>query len=162
MGEVYRAHDPKLGRDVALKILPRELAHDPDRRARMLREARAAASLNHPGICTIHDVGEADVQMYIAMEVIDGQSLSARLIEGPLPFEEVVRIALQLADAVAHERGNPQRRAAAASGTRAGATGSGHRPLPRQSARTTLSAGGRSGSRPRRFQATLRLMNFPQ
>jgi serine/threonine-protein kinase len=102
MGEVYRAHDVKLGRDVALKILPRQLADDADRRARMMREARAAASLNHPGICTIHDVGEADGQIYIAMEVIEGQSLSARLAERSLPFDEILRITLQLTDAVAH------------------------------------------------------------
>ena len=64
MGEVYRAHDAILGRDVALKVLLRELADEPDRRARLLQEARAAASLNHPNICTIHEVGEADGQAY--------------------------------------------------------------------------------------------------
>ena len=102
MGEVYRALDAKLGRDVALKLLPRELADDPDRRARMLREARAAASLNHPNICTIYEVGEADGHHFIAMEVIDGQPLSHRLAEGPLSLDEVLPIAVQLADAVAH------------------------------------------------------------
>jgi serine/threonine protein kinase len=102
MGEVYRGHDAKLGRDVALKLLPRELADDPGRRARMLGEARAAASLNHPNICTVHDVGEADGHIYIAMEVIEGRPLSTRLAEGPVPLDEVLRIALQLADAVAH------------------------------------------------------------
>ena len=102
MGEVYRAHDAKLGRDVALKLLPRDLADDPDRRARMVREARAAASLNHPNICTIYEVGEADGQHFIAMEVIDGQRLSHRLAERLLSLDEVLPIAVQLADAVAH------------------------------------------------------------
>jgi serine/threonine protein kinase len=92
MGEVYRAHDEKLGRDVALKFLPRAVADDPDRRAGMVREARAAAALNHPNICTIHDVGDADGLTYIAMEVIEGQPLSARLAERPLPIDEVLRI----------------------------------------------------------------------
>jgi serine/threonine-protein kinase len=102
MGEVYRAHDTKLGRDVAVKVLPREVADEPGRRTQLLREARAAASLNHPNICTIYEVGEADGRAYIAMEVIEGQPLSRRLNEGPLPSEEVVRCGLQLADALAH------------------------------------------------------------
>ena len=102
MGEVYRAHDIKLGRDVALKVLPQGLADDPERRARLLREARAAAALNHPNICTIHDVGEAEGHVYIAMEVVEGQPLNRRLDPGPMPSEEVVRYALQLADALAH------------------------------------------------------------
>jgi len=102
MGEVYRAHDEKLGRDVALKFLPREVADDPDRRSRLVREARAAAALNHPNICTIHDVGEADGLTYIAMEAIEGQPLSARLPERALTLDEVLRIGVQLAEAVAH------------------------------------------------------------
>ena len=102
MGEVYRAHDAKLGRDVALKVLPRELADEPERRTRLLREARAAASLNHPNICTIYEVGEADGHVYIAMEVVEGQPLSRRLAARPLPSEEVLRYGLQLTDALAH------------------------------------------------------------
>jgi len=102
MSEVCRAHDTTLGRDVALKVLPREVADDPERRARLLQEARAAASLNHPNICTIHEVGEAEGRAYIAMEVVEGQPLSRRLEEGPLLSEEVVRCALQLTDALAH------------------------------------------------------------
>jgi serine/threonine protein kinase/tetratricopeptide (TPR) repeat protein len=102
MGEVYRAHDAKLRRDVALKVLPRELAHDPERRTRLLQEARAAAALNHPNICTVHDVGETDGHAYIAMEAVEGQPLSARLANGPLPPAELLRYALQLAEAVAH------------------------------------------------------------
>jgi eukaryotic-like serine/threonine-protein kinase len=107
MGEVYRAHDTKLGRDVALKVLPRELASEPERRTRLLREARAAASLNHPNICTIHEVGDADGQAYIAMELVEGQPLSVRLTQGLLPPQEVLRYGLQLAEALAHahERG---------------------------------------------------------
>ena len=102
MGEVYRAHDATLGRDVALKLLPRELADDPDRRGRMVREARAAASLNHPNICTIYEVGDAGGVYFIAMEVIDGESLSARLAARPLHAGEYLRIGVELADAVAH------------------------------------------------------------
>jgi serine/threonine protein kinase len=107
MGEVYRAHDTKLGRDVALKVLARDLADDPERGIRLLREARAAASLNHPNICTIYEVGETEGLAYIAMEVVEGEPLSSRLHNGPLPSHEVVRYGLQLADALAHahERG---------------------------------------------------------
>jgi len=107
MGVVYRAHDATLQRDVALKVLPPELAGEPDRRARLLREARAAASLNHPNVCTVYEVGEADGQAYIAMELVDGQPLSVRLVERPLPVDDIVGVALQLADALAHahERG---------------------------------------------------------
>ena len=96
MGEVYRARDARLERDVALKVLPRELADDHEWCTRLLREARAAASLNHPNICTIHEVGETEGHAYIAMEVVEGQPLSRRLDEGPLPAEEVVRCGLQL------------------------------------------------------------------
>jgi eukaryotic-like serine/threonine-protein kinase len=78
MGEVYRARDTKLGRDVALKVLPQERVNEPERRIRLLSEARAAASLNHPNVCTIHEIGEADGQAYIAMEVVEGRTLSRR------------------------------------------------------------------------------------
>jgi serine/threonine protein kinase len=91
-----------LGRDVALKLLPRERAADPDRRARMLREARAAASLNHPNICTVYEVGEADGHSFIAMEVVEGESLAARIGQQPLSTSDVIRIGRQLADAVGH------------------------------------------------------------
>ena len=107
MGEVYRAHDEQLDRDVAIKLLPAASFADPTARARLLREARAAAALNHPHICTIHEVGEADGHTYIAMELVEGQPLSARLEAGALPLEEMVRYGLQLAQALthAHERG---------------------------------------------------------
>jgi serine/threonine-protein kinase len=107
MGEVWRARDERLERDVALKILPPSSFDDPAARARLLREARLASRLNHPHICTIHEVGEADGQAYIAMELVDGQALSARLEDGPLRPDELQRYSLQLTDAVAyaHEQG---------------------------------------------------------
>jgi serine/threonine-protein kinase len=107
MGEVYCARDTNLRREVAVKVLPRELADDPARRERLQREARAAASLNHANICTVYEVGEAQGQVYIAMELVDGQPLSARLNSGPLPVSEVLRYGLQMGDALghAHERG---------------------------------------------------------
>lgn len=107
MGVVYRAHDEQLHRDVALKVLPAGTFRDGAARARLLREARAAAALNHPSICTIHEVGEADDQAYIAMELVEGQPLSVRVAAGALPTAEVLRYGLQLAEALAHahERG---------------------------------------------------------
>jgi predicted ATPase len=107
MGEVYRAHDEQLDRDVAIKLLPAASFADPTAQARLLREARAAAALNHPHICTIHEVGEAQGHTYIAMELVEGQPLSTRLEAGALPLQETVRYGLQLAEALthAHERG---------------------------------------------------------
>ena len=109
MGEVYRARDEQLDRDVALKILPATSFCDPTARTRLLREARTASKLNHPHVCTIHEVGEADPStgsgqgvLYIAMELVEGQPLSVRLAEGPLRPDEVLRYGLQLTDAVAH------------------------------------------------------------
>ena len=78
MGEVYRARDEQLDRDVAIKVLPASSFEDPVARARLLQEARAAAALNHPHICTVYEVGEADGQIYIVMELVDGQPLSER------------------------------------------------------------------------------------
>jgi serine/threonine protein kinase/TolB-like protein len=105
MGEVYRAHDAKLDRDVALKVLPAANFADPAARARLLQEARAAARLNHPHICTVHDVGEAGDQAYIAMELVDGEPLDVRLSRERLPFEETMRYARHLSDALAHAHG---------------------------------------------------------
>ena len=102
MGEVYRAHDARLDRDVALKVLPTASFSDPAARARLLREARAAARLNHPNICTIHDVGEVEGHAYIAMELVEGEPLSVYLTRGPQPVEQTTRCALQLAEALAH------------------------------------------------------------
>ncbi len=107
MGEVYRAHDEQLDRDVALKVLPAQSFTDDTARTRLLREARAAAALNHPHICTIHEVGEADGQAYIAMEYVQGQPLSQLIPQGGLPVEQGLRYGAQIADALAHahERG---------------------------------------------------------
>lgn len=116
MGEVYRAWDSRLERDVALKVLPAEALGDETARARLVREARLASQLNHPHICTIHDVGETDASpqagsepgaAYIAMELVEGQPLSARVAEGPLPIDQVLQYGRQLADALthAHRRG---------------------------------------------------------
>src|SRR5688572_2985444 len=102
MGEVYRAHDEHLDREVAIKVLPSDSFADATARARLLREARAAAALNHPAICTIHEVGEADGRSYIAMELVDGQPLSDRVREGALPIDAVLRCGMQIADALAH------------------------------------------------------------
>lgn len=101
MGEVYRARDGRLDRDVALKVLPAVSAGDETARLRLLREARMAARLNHPHICTIHEVGEAEGQAYIAMELVAGLPLSERLVGG-MPVEQVVRLGQQMADALAH------------------------------------------------------------
>lgn len=106
-GEVYRARDELLGRLVALKVLSQELASDADDRDRFLTEARAASSLNHPHICTIHQFGEADGRAFIAMELIEGVTLREHIGGGPLPAEEALQLALQIADglAAAHDKG---------------------------------------------------------
>jgi serine/threonine-protein kinase len=107
MGEVYRARDPGLEREVALKVLPADTLADENARARLLREARMAAKLNHPHVCTVHEVAEADGQVYIAMELVEGRALDTILSDGPLPVEQAVRYGTQVADALAHahERG---------------------------------------------------------
>src|SRR5271156_3795993 len=107
MGEVYRATDTKLGRDVALKILPAEMARDPERLARFRREARAVATLNHPHIVTIFSVEEADGVHFLTMELIEGQPLDRLIPEGGFPIERIVDIAIALAGALAaaHEKG---------------------------------------------------------
>src|SRR5262249_35856820 len=106
MGEVYLARDPRLDRTVALKILPGELAADPDRMQRFAREARAASTLNHPNVATIYDVGESDGVRFIVMEHVEGETIAVR-IGRPLTPSEVVDIAVQAADAldVAHAKG---------------------------------------------------------
>jgi len=108
MGEVYRARDPKLGREVAIKILPPAFAADPDRLARFDREARVLASLNHPHIAQIYGVEETGGVAALVLELVDGQPLDARLKGGrAIPIEDALAIARQIADALdaAHERG---------------------------------------------------------
>jgi serine/threonine-protein kinase len=103
MGEVWRATDTKLGRDVAIKILPEAFAQDADRLARFTREAQVLASLNHPGIAAIYGVEERA----LILELIEGPTLAERIGQGPIPLEEALPIARQIADALeyAHERG---------------------------------------------------------
>ena len=107
MGEVYKARDTRLGRTVALKVLPRDAAADPERRRRFEQEARAVSGLNHPHICVLHDVGaEADVH-FLVMEYLDGETLADRLKRGPLPVAQALEYAAQIADALsnAHRQG---------------------------------------------------------
>src|SRR6266576_1958387 len=100
MGEVYRARDPRLGRNVAIKILPAAFSTDADRLWRFEREARAVASLNHPNICTIHDIGEHEGHRYLVMELLEGMTLSSTLETGPLPTNQLLDFAIQIADAL--------------------------------------------------------------
>jgi hypothetical protein len=101
MGEVYRARHVKLGRDVAVKILPEEFAADSGRRLRFEREARTASSLNHPNIVTIYDIAEHEGTTYIAMELVEGRTLRELLAEGALSIDETLEIAQQIADGLA-------------------------------------------------------------
>jgi Tol biopolymer transport system component len=107
MGEVYRARDTRLDRTVAIKVLAEHLSASPEVRARFEREARAVSSLNHPHICVLHDVGSQEGVDYLVMEYLEGESLQDRLSRGPLPTEELLRVALQIADALdkAHRQG---------------------------------------------------------
>jgi eukaryotic-like serine/threonine-protein kinase len=107
MGEVYRARDTKLGRTVAIKVLPDALASNADRIARFEREAKALAALNHPHIATLYGTDESDGRHFLIMELVDGDTLADRLQRGPLPLEETLRIAQQIAEALeaAHEKG---------------------------------------------------------
>ena len=102
MGEVYRAHDEQLGRDVALKVLPTQLLADHSARKLLIREARTASALNHPNICTIHDVGESNGRNYIVMEYVKGRPLAEQIRESGLPAEKVIRYGEQISDGLAH------------------------------------------------------------
>jgi Tol biopolymer transport system component len=107
MGEVYRARDTRLGRDVAIKVLPQHLTATPDARARFDREARAISKLNHPNICTLHDVGREGDTDFIVLELLEGETLAARLTRGPLPLKDLLPVARQIAAALdrAHRAG---------------------------------------------------------
>jgi len=107
MGQVYRANDTRLHRTVAIKVLAAALAHDPQFRARFDREAKAIAALNHPHICMLHDIGSSDGIDYLVMEYVDGETLSARLDRGALPFDQALTSAIQIAEALAaaHRQG---------------------------------------------------------
>jgi serine/threonine-protein kinase len=107
MGEVYRAKDQKLGRDVAIKVLPEEFAKDADRVARFQREAKLLASLNHPNIAAIHGLEESGGTSFLVLELVEGETLSDQLKRGPIPVEESLKLALQIAEALeaAHEKG---------------------------------------------------------
>ncbi|MHC5210138.1 MAG: serine/threonine-protein kinase [Planctomycetota bacterium] len=107
MGEVWLAHDPRLDRDVALKVLPTDLADDPERREQLLKEARAAAALNHPNITTIHEIGETDGRDYIALEYVQGRTVQELLAARRMELAELVNLAARLAEALeyAHAHG---------------------------------------------------------
>src|SRR5205807_8852504 len=102
MGEVYRARDTRLERDVALKVLPAGLSSDPSLRQRLEREAKAVSRLSHPHICTLHGIGHQDGVDFLVMELVEGETLEHRLLKGPLPPEQTIRFAAQIADALAN------------------------------------------------------------
>ena len=107
MGEVYKATDTRLDRTVAIKVLPAHVADDPDLRQRFEREAKTISSLNHPHICTLHDIGTQDGIDFLVMEYLDGETLAQRLEKGALPLDQALTIAIEIADALdkAHRQG---------------------------------------------------------
>src|SRR5215471_13930926 len=107
MGEVYRARDTKLKRDVAIKTLPEEFSQDADRLSRFQREAEVLASLNHPNIAAIYDLQEANGSRYLVLELVEGATLACRIARGPIQVEEALDIARNICEALeaAHEKG---------------------------------------------------------
>ena len=107
MGEVFQAKDQVLGRDVAIKVLPEEFARDADRVARFQREAKVLASLNHPNIGAIHGLEQSEGTSFLVLELVAGETLADRVKAGPIPVEESLKLALQIAEALeaAHEKG---------------------------------------------------------
>src|SRR6187549_505573 len=105
MGEVYKARDPRLGRDVAIKVLPSEFSADADRLRRFEQEARAAAALNHPNILAVHDIGQHDGAPYIVSELLEGQTLRDAFAHGALPVKKAVEYAIQICHGLAAAHG---------------------------------------------------------
>src|SRR2546426_11082351 len=107
MGEVYKARDTRLERTVAIKVLPRHLSESSEVRQRFEREAKTISSLSHPHICALYDVGNQDGLEYLVMEYLEGETLSDRLLKGPLPTEQTLRFGIEIADALdkAHRQG---------------------------------------------------------
>ena len=107
MGEVYKARDTRLDRTVAIKVLPEHVAADPDLKQRFEREAKTISSLNHPHICTLHDIGSQDGVDFLVMEYLEGDTLAQRLEKGALPLDQALKIAIEIADALdkAHRQG---------------------------------------------------------
>src|SRR5262245_42402908 len=107
MGEVYRGRDTRLGRLVAIKVLPAHLSSNPELKQRLEREARAVSSLSHPHICSLYDIGQQDGVDYLVMEFLEGETLADRLERGPLPVEAAIGYAMEIADALekAHKQG---------------------------------------------------------
>ena len=107
MGEVYRARDTKLGREVAIKVLPAEFSRDKERLARFEREAKLLASLNHANIATLYGLEESNGQQFLAMELVEGETLAERIAAGPIPIDEAIPLFLQIAEGLeaAHDKG---------------------------------------------------------
>jgi eukaryotic-like serine/threonine-protein kinase len=107
MGEVFKAKDRKLGRHVAIKLLPEEFARDADRVARFQREAKLLASLNHPNVAAIYGLEESGGTSFLVLELVEGDTLADRIKAGPIPVEESLKLALQIAEALeaAHDKG---------------------------------------------------------